>query len=98
MQAMEGGIRMSVAAAAPMTLAENAGGYPALDIAAIITPPTAAAFAGPEPEIPPSTMATLIATSGSIPGPRPTQAIANVTMRCATPERSKIAPTSTNMG
>lgn len=65
---------------------------------AIITPPTAAALAGPEPLMPPSTMATRIATVGSMPGPRPTQATANVTMRWATPERSKIEPTSTNMG
>ena len=43
MNATEGGIRMSVAAAAPTTLAENAGGYPARDMAAIITAPTAAA-------------------------------------------------------
>ena len=50
-------------------------------IAAIITPPTAAALAGPEPEMPPSTIATRIATSGSMPGPRPTQAIANCTRR-----------------
>ena len=43
-------------------------------------------------------IATMIATSGSMPGERPTIAIAKVTMRCATPDRSKIEPTSTNMG
>ena len=48
--------------------------------------------------MPPSTMATRIATIGSMPGPRPTIAMAKVTMRCATPERSKIEPTSTNIG
>src|SRR6476646_875396 len=98
MNAIDGGIRMSVAAAAPTTLAENAAGYPALAIAAIITPPTAAAVAGPEPEMPPSTIATRIATAGKVPGARPTQASAKVTMRRATPERSKIEPTRTNIG
>jgi hypothetical protein len=63
-----------------------------------MTPPTAAALAGPEPLMPPSIIATRIATVGIIPGPRPTQARAKVTMRCATPERSKIEPTSTNIG
>ena len=48
--------------------------------------------------MPPSTMATRMATVGSMPGPRPTQAMAKVTMRWATPERSKIEPTSTNIG
>ena len=62
------------------------------------TPPTAAALAGPDPEIPPRNMATPMATSGNMPGPRPTSATANCTRRCATPERSKIEPTSTNMG
>ena len=67
-------------------------------MAAIITPPTAAAVAGPEPEMPPRNMATAIATSGSIPGPRPTMDTAKFTSRSATPERSKIEPTSTNIG
>ncbi|CFM02779.1 Uncharacterised protein [Bordetella pertussis] len=67
-------------------------------MAAIITAPTAAAQAGPEPEIPPRNIATAIDTSGSMPGPRPTSATAKSTSRLATPERSKIEPTSTNMG
>jgi len=67
-------------------------------MAAIMTPPTAAAVAGPDPEMPPRNMATAIATSGSMPGPRPTMDIAKFTSRSATPERSKIEPTSTNMG
>ena len=67
-------------------------------MAAIITPPTAAALAGPEPEMPPRNIATAIATSGSMPGPRPTSAMAKLTSRSATPERSKIEPTSTNIG
>ena len=67
-------------------------------MAAIITPPTAAALAGPEPEMPPRNMATAMATSGSMPGPRPTIATAKFTRRRATPERSKIEPTSTNIG
>ena len=98
MNATDGGIRMSVAAAAPTTLAENEAGYPARDMAVIITPPTAAAQAGPEPEIPPKNIATTIATNGSMPGPRPTMATAKLTSRSATPERSKIEPTNTNMG
>ena len=48
--------------------------------------------------MPPSTIATRIATTGNVPGARPTQASAKVTMRRATPERSKIEPTSTNIG
>ena len=67
-------------------------------MAAIITPPTAAALAGPEPEMPPRNMATAMATSGSMPGPRPTRATAKFTSRSATPERSKMEPTSTNIG
>ena len=67
-------------------------------MAAIITPPTAAALAGPEPEMPPRNMATTMATRGSMPGPRPTMATAKFTSRSATPERSKMEPTSTNMG
>ena len=63
-----------------------------------MTPPTAAALAGPEPEMPPNTIATRMATTGSMPDERPTTATANVTMRCATPDRSKIEPTSTNIG
>ena len=70
----------------------------ALAMAAIITPPTAAAFAGPEPEIPPRNIATKIATKGNIPGPLPTIATAKFTKRSATPERSKIEPTKTNIG
>jgi hypothetical protein len=67
-------------------------------MAAIITAPTAAALAGPEPEMPPRNIATAMATSGSMPGPRPTIATAKFTSRSATPERSKIEPTSTNIG
>ena len=67
-------------------------------MAVIITPPTAAAQAGPEPEMPPRNMATAMATSGSMPGPRPTMATAKFTSRSATPDRSKMEPTSTNMG
>ncbi|MCY1524955.1 hypothetical protein D9M68_599160 [compost metagenome] len=67
-------------------------------MAAIITAPTAAALAGPEPEMPPRNIATAIATSGSMPGPRPTMAMAKLTRRSATPERSKMEPTSTNIG
>ena len=67
-------------------------------MAAIITPPTAAALAGPEPEMPPKNMATMMATTGNMPGPRPMMATAKLTKRWATPERSKIEPTSTNMG
>jgi len=43
-------------------------------------------------------MATAMATMGSMPGPRPTMAMAKLTSRAATPERSKIDPTSTNIG
>ncbi|MNK91196.1 hypothetical protein D3C87_1112830 [compost metagenome] len=67
-------------------------------MAVIMTAPTAAAQAGPEPEMPPRNMATAIDTSGSMPGPRPTMAMAKSTRRLATPERSKMDPTSTNMG
>ena len=63
-----------------------------------MTLPTAAALAGPEPEMPPRNMATAIATSGNMPGPRPTIEMARLTSRLATPERSKITPTSTNIG
>jgi hypothetical protein len=72
---------MSVAAAAPTTLAEKLAGSRRAFMAAIITPPTAAALAGPEPEMPPRNMATAIATSGSMPGPRPTMATAKFTRR-----------------
>ena len=67
-------------------------------MALIMTAPTAAAQAGPDPEMPPRNMATIIATMGSMPGPRPTTAIARSTRRRATPERSKMEPTRTNMG
>ncbi|OQB99646.1 MAG: hypothetical protein BWX79_03079 [Alphaproteobacteria bacterium ADurb.Bin100] len=67
-------------------------------MAAIMTAPTAAALAGPEPEMPPRNIATTMATKGSMPGPRPTMATAKFTSRSATPERSKIEPTSTNIG
>ena len=67
-------------------------------MAAIMTAPTAAALAGPEPEMPPRNIATTMATSGSMPGPRPTMAMAKFTSLSATPERSKIEPTSTNIG
>ncbi len=48
--------------------------------------------------MPPRIIATSTATSGSMPGERPTQATAKSTSRRATPERSKIEPTSTNIG
>ncbi len=48
--------------------------------------------------MPPSSIATLIATTGSMPGPRPTKAVAKFTSRCATPERSKMTPTRMNIG
>ncbi len=48
--------------------------------------------------MPPMNIATAIAISGSMPGPRPTSAVAKSTSREATPERSKIEPTSTNIG
>ncbi|KAG0901181.1 hypothetical protein G6F32_017339 [Rhizopus arrhizus] len=67
-------------------------------MAVIITAPTAAAHAGPDPDMPPRNMATAMDTSGSMPGPRPTMAMAKSTSRLATPDRSKIEPTSTNMG
>jgi hypothetical protein len=63
-----------------------------------MTAPTAAAVAGPEPEIPPMNIATAIATSGSMPRPRPTMATAKSTSRAATPDRSNSVPTRTNMG
>ena len=53
---------------------------------------------GPEPEMPPRNIAPPIATSGTMPGPRPTSAMAPWTSPSAPPDRSKIAPTSTNTG
>src|SRR5690554_4200664 len=98
MNAMEGGMRMSVAAPAPTMVAAYGPGYPTRFMAPIMTAPTAAAQAGPEPEMPPRNMATAMVTTGSMPGPRPTMLMAKFTNRDATPERSKMEPTSTNMG
>ena len=64
----------------------------------VITWPTAAEVAGPEPEMPPSTIATSTATEASAPRPAPTRAVAKRTSRSATPARSKTMPTSTNIG
>src|SRR5690606_40617173 len=85
MNAMDGGMRMSIAAAAPMTLAEKGAGYPARCMATSMTPPTAAAVAGPDPEMPPIIIATRMAIIGSMPGPRPKMDEAKVTSRSATP-------------
>ena len=59
---------------------------------------TAAASAGPEPDMPPMIMHTSTATSARLPRRGPTIACAKVTRRAATPERSKITPVSTNSG
>src|SRR3546814_17617764 len=59
---------------------------------------TAAASAGPDPDMPPMIMQTRIATSARLPRRGPTTAWAKVTRRAATPERSKIPPVSTNIG
>jgi hypothetical protein len=64
----------------------------------VTTWPTAAEVAGPEPEMPPITMATSTATEASAPRPAPTRAVANRTRRSATPVRSKTLPTRTNIG
>src|SRR5690554_2355894 len=98
MKAIDGGMRISVAAPAPTMVAAYGAGYPARFMAPIMTAPTAAAQAGPEPEMPPRNIATAMVTSGSMPGARPTTATAKFTSRAATPERSKMEPTSTNMG
>ena len=63
-----------------------------------ITPPTAAAIAGPEPEMPPIIMATTTAITASAPRPWPIMAVAKRTSFWATPERSKMVPAKTNMG
>ena len=63
-----------------------------------MAPPTAAAFAGPEPEMPPRNIETITVTAASEPALRPISAWVKLTRRSATPERSKIAPTSTNIG
>jgi hypothetical protein len=63
-----------------------------------MAPPTAAALAGPEPEMPPRNMLTITVTAARDPALRPMRACAKLTRRRATPERSKIAPTSTNIG
>ena len=47
--------------------------------------------------MPPRNIATKIATKGNMPGPRPTIATAKLTSLSATPDRSKIEPTSTNI-
>ena len=67
-------------------------------MAPIMMAPTAAAQAGPDPEMPPRNMATVMATTASMPGPLPVMDWARRTSLAATPERSKIEPTSTNMG
>jgi hypothetical protein len=67
-------------------------------MAAIITPPTAAALAGPEPEMPPMNMATAMATSGSMPGPRPTMAVAKLTSRAPRPSGRRSSPPARTSG
>jgi len=64
----------------------------------VTTPPTAAEVAGPDPEMPPMIIATIIATVASAPRPAPTSAVAKRTSRSATPVRSNTEPTSTNIG
>src|ERR1035437_3102544 len=92
MNAIDGGIRMSVDPAAAITLAEKGRGYPALIIDGSITAPTAAESAGPEPEIPPRIIATSTAVIASEPRLWPTTADAKGTILPATPARSKISP------
>jgi len=60
--------------------------------------PTAAASAGPEPEMPPSTMQTSTAATASPPARLPTIDSASRTRRAATPERSKIMPARMKTG
>ena len=67
-------------------------------MAGSITVATAAASAGPEPEMPPITMATRIATTPKLPRHVPTRALARWTRRAATPARSKITPARMNTG
>ncbi len=98
MNATDGGIRMSVDPAAAVTEAAKAGGYPLRIMAASMTPPTAAVQAGPDPDIPPMTMATRMVMTARAPRPRPMMASANRSSRSATPARSKMAPARTNMG
>ena len=64
----------------------------------IITVATAAASAGPEPEMPPITMQTRIATTASPPFFAPTMEEAKVTSCFATPARSKISPARMKTG
>lgn len=62
------------------------------------TAPTAAASAGPEPEMPPRIMHTSTAATASPPARLPTMLSASRTRRAATPERSKIMPARMNTG
>src|SRR5262245_42120649 len=98
MKAIDGGMRMSVAAAAATVDAMKGRGYPSLIMLPVTTWPTAAEVAGPEPDMPPSAMQTSTDTVASAPRPAPTSAVANRTSRNATPVRSNTEPTSTNMG
>ncbi|OPY93119.1 MAG: hypothetical protein A4E73_00441 [Syntrophaceae bacterium PtaU1.Bin231] len=98
MKATEGGIRISVEPAAAVTLAAKDGGYPFLIMAPSMTPPTAAVQAGPEPEMPPITMATRIVMTARDPRPCPMMDAAKRSSRAATPDRSKMAPARTNIG
>ena len=67
-------------------------------IAGIITVATAAASAGPEPDMPPMIRQTRMATSARPPRLGPTSAWAKVISRAATPERSKMVPVRMNRG
>jgi hypothetical protein len=64
----------------------------------VTTCPTAALVAGPDPLMPPITIATSTETEASAPRPAPTSAVAKRTRRSATPVRSKTLPTRTNIG
>ena len=64
----------------------------------IITMATAAASAGPDPEMPPRNMQTRIATIAGAPARLPTHTDTKRTRRSATPARSKIMPARMNTG
>ncbi len=59
---------------------------------------TAAASAGPEPEMPPRNMQTRMATTPCAPRRSPTSAETKATSFAATPTRSKIMPARMNTG
>jgi hypothetical protein len=67
MSAIEGGIRMAVEADAAMTRAEKGLGQPAFIIDGSMTVATAAASAGPDPDMPSMIRHTSTATSASPP-------------------------------